>query len=192
MFRYSETLTCRNFFHRVFIVTILPIIISYKSQNFVNDELAELLHENNLAAPTNSEEDCQYLKEFVHSWLLTAESVQPDSPLLGTNAYLLWAQILPYRCPSLQDPNGIITLCNSSAARRLKQSCQIWQHTAAEQLATEQLSLNNLAEYFADVLDIRVGGIHEVSLCLPDSRDPTKCIFETRVLFNDNFTVSFT
>jgi hypothetical protein len=173
------------FLSRVVIATILPMIISYKSQNFVNDDLVQLLHANNIAA--NSSGDCDYLRLFVDSWLLTAESTHPESNLLNSNIYLLWARITPVRC-DFQDPTGVITVCNSIASLQLD-SCNLWARAAASDVSS---NMDNITDYFAEELGVRVGGILEIVACDPSDIDPDACAFETTVIFNDNFTVTFT
>lgn len=165
------------FLGRVFIVTILPMIISYRSQNFVNEELFDLLHENNVAVSSDSSEACAYLRQFTQAWLLTAESIQPDSNLLNTNAYLLWARILPVRC-DFQRPDGVITVCNDSSPMRELDACALWGKNDTLPM------VDNLPGHFAKTEDIRIGGIRELRL--------NQSGFETHVLFNDNFTVSYT
>ena len=165
------------------------MIISYQSQNFVNDELTDLLHGNNIAMFV--EDDCDYMKDFLQSWLLTAESMQPDSNLLNTNTYLLWARILPVRCPEFQRPDGVITMCNSTAALGSFESCQLWEESAKVNEG-EPADLNNLASYFASELNVRVGGIRQATRCFENETNADDCIFRTEVLFNDNFTVSYT
>lgn len=168
---------------RVLIVTILPVIISFRSQNLVNDGLADLLHGNNVEA--SSERDCAYLQEFVRSWMLTAESVQPDARFLGTNVFLLWARILPIRC-DFQGDYGVVTMCGDSGNAQRAEACRLWGETSGD---LNNLDFGNLTYYFADKMGVRVGGIQEINRCYPDD---TNCLFETQVLFNDNFTVSFT
>ena len=165
------------------------MIISYRSQNFVNGELTDLLQGNNIA--NSEDEDCDYMKDFVKSWLFTADSIQPNSGLLNTNTYLLWARILPYRCPEFQRPDGVITMCSSSTAMMSMESCQLWKES--ERVHKDiPVDLDNLTNYFANELDIRVGGIRQVTRCAPNQTNPDVCDFQTEVLFNDNFTVSFT
>jgi hypothetical protein len=170
---------------RVVIATILPMIISYKSQNFVNEELVQLLHANNIAAYSSG--DCDYLRQFVDSWLVTAESAHPDSNLLNTNIYLLWARITPVRC-DFQDPTGVITLCRSIASLQLD-SCELWARAAVSNVSS---NMDNITEYFAEELGVRVGGIREIVVCDPSDTDPDACAFEANVIFNDNFTVALT
>jgi hypothetical protein len=52
--------------------------------------------------------------------------------------------------------------------------------------------MNTIADFFADELGVRLGGIRKFEKCAPNSTDPDTCAFETNVIFNDNFTVSFT
>lgn len=166
-------------------MTILPMIISYKSQNYANDELVDLLYRNNILA-AQSPEDCNYLKDFVESWLLTAESTQPESSLLTTNTYLLWAEVWPKRC-DIQGAHGQITLCNMTVPDRME-ACDLW-HEAAKK---ENLYVDNFPEYFADQLDIRIGGIRDIQRCYEDPDDPSTCRYKVRVLFNNNFTIAYT
>ena len=172
---------------RVFIVTILPMIISYRSQNFINEELFDLLHETNVEISSSSEEACFYLQQFIQTWLLTAESMQPDSKLLKNNTYLLWARILPRRCP-FQRPDGVITVCDDSSPTRELEACALWPKN--DTLPFD--NFDNLPEFFAKTEDIRVGGIREIRLQEVAPCAEGECEFETHVLFNDNFTVSYT
>lgn len=150
------------------------MIISFQSQNLVNSELVYLLQENNVASP--DVDDCDYLHLFVQSWLRAADSVQPDSWMLPTNAYLLYAEMLPIRCP-FQAENGRITICRDPYTDN---STCIWG--PYDMPIYDEL--DDLPMYFAKNLDIRVGGIRTLS----QSSDG----FAVKVLFNDNFTVSFT
>lgn len=161
------------------------MIISFRSQNHANGELVDLLHENNIIAGDN----CGYLEEFVSSWLLTAESSQPESSLLTTNSYLLWAEVYPVRCNTagVQGDNGEVILCNMEAEEMLE-SCELWDSARNYNVA----GLGNLTKYFANELNIRAGGIREMERCLPDPDNPSACNYSVRVLFNDNFTVSYT
>lgn len=164
------------------------MITSYQSQNFVNDELTDLLHENNIA--NFVVDDCDYLKDFVQSFLLTADAMQPDSKLLSTNTYMLWARILPVRCP-FQSSDGVITICNSTEDFNTFDSCELWNESARVHEGIP-VDLDNLTSYFADELDIRAGGIRQVTRCFQNETEPDLCVFQTEVLFNDNFTVSYT
>jgi hypothetical protein len=161
------------------------MIISYRSQNFVNEKLFDLLHETNLAINSNSTDACAYLKQFLDSWLLTAESIQPDSSLLGTNTYLLWARISPLRC-DFQQVDGIITVCSDSSPVE-QRTCELWQENSTF------ASFDRLPAHFAEMQDIRVGGIREIyKENIAPCWEGGECRFETHVLFNDNFTVSYT
>lgn len=172
---------------RVSIVTFLPMIISYESQNFVISELVDLIHGNNIASLNDAV--CDYMGDFVRSWLFTAESMQPDSKILRTNIHLLWARVLPYRdgC-DWQMPDGVITFCSSNSSLSSVDSCQLWQESS--QVNTGPIDLDNLKRYFSKELGIREGGIRTVTRCFPVATNP--CGVQTDVLFNDNFTVSFT
>lgn len=166
------------------------MIISFKSQNDVNDELVELLYQNNIFAQQTGQ-DCEYMKEFVPSWLLTAESIQPESSLLTTNTYLLWAQVFPNRCNG-SEANGVrlqgnyseITMCDMTADMMME-ACEVWGRTSN----VKNLDTYNLPEYFASELNIRVGGIREIRKCV-NADGP--CENGVRVLLNDNFTVAYT
>lgn len=149
------------------------MIISFESQNLMNTELVDLLQENNVQAP--GVDDCDYLFQFVDSWIRAAESAQPDSWILPTDAYLLWAEIQPIRCP-FQAEYGRITVCRDNSPG----NC-IWGGYNSTQYDAH---FDNLPGYFAETLGVRVGGISEVTHSLNG--------FYVKVLFNDNFTVSFT
>jgi hypothetical protein len=139
-------------------------------QNPVAHYHTDLLQANNLAANTNSTEDCAFLLNAVTAWLMSAGAVPSSHRFI--NAYddtvaLMWGQLLPVRCDwqrNLTPPYtaGVITLCVDGDPDRLppqlgggtlpSQLCDVWTEGPDD-------AADATTDYFADEFDLRVGGL---------------------------------
>ena len=148
-------------------------------QNSVARSLVELLQANNVAA----QNDCIYLESAVNSWLNLAVVPQPASFLSNLDdTFVLWAQILPVRCP-FQSEDGVITSCDddeSTLALANSGVCKIWEDSAPSN-ASEATN-----EYFASELGLRVDGISTITSAF-DQGFPD---YQVQVVYNENPTVS--
>ena len=164
--------------HRTCITLVMPLINSLSQQNLTAGELASFLQSSNIEADMN---DCSYLESSVNAWLTIATQSQPEAMLRKIDStYVLWAQLLPVRCPFQErKPGGVITSCvnNTSLLEGAPGACQLWDMPVQASEATEQ--------YFADELDLRVGTISVITNVL--ASDPR---FNVTVIFNEDPTVS--
>ena len=73
------------------------------------------------------------------------------------------------------------------------EACNLWEiNESDEVLQAMNGTYENLPEHFSKREYIRLGGIREIRLPVPGPCPGGECEFETHVLFNDNFTVSYT
>ena len=189
------------------IVLVLPLLVNLHGQNLVAIELVGLLQANNLAAPTSSSADCEYLESSVKSWLSVAVVPQPASLLTSAeDTFVLWAQLLPVRC-SFQNSDGVITFCdgNDFNSTSQEQACLVWDHgpdiDEANAFCGEEVEVENclddyVAGYFASDLNLRRGGIRSIrpqpGLFLPMSEIGEFADYEVTVVYNENPTIAFT
>ncbi|VEU33814.1 unnamed protein product [Pseudo-nitzschia multistriata] len=170
-------------------VLVLPLFYSISHQNNVSDNMAKLLQSQNLVS-TDGIRRCDYLETAIDSWLNMAIVNQPNIPDQETT-YILWAQVLPVRCP-FQNENGVITSCTKNGMKYREQypeSCKIWDNSNPPQLihGNDQAVRN----YFAKKLNIRGNGIYVRSR--PEKADAFQFDalndFNITVVFNQNPTI---
>lgn len=168
------------------IVLVLPLLQSLTPQNATSYRMVDLLQAHNLAAPTNSSEDCSYLAASVRSWLNVAAVPQPPSMLQNTeDTYVLWAQLLPVRCEWQMD-DGIITSCDNqkfgeSLEGAAYGACAVWDEYSPP------LEVDSMRKYFARSLNLRFEGLRRIDRGVSTGE---LAGFASRVLYNDNPTVS--
>jgi hypothetical protein len=183
----------RALFLLLAIVTGIPVIGTILGANLVAPQSVKLLQANNLMVNEVNEFSCEYLEDAIYSWLATSAKVNVKSPTEEEEVLVLWAQLLPKRCP-FQADDGVITsgVCQNSSNYA---ACRVWNS------GPENVSDAN-AEYYADMLGIRVGGISDYSIVNTSSYsevDSTGVVqvsssveFSVRVLINENHSMSFT
>jgi hypothetical protein len=167
---------------------VFPIIYSYGRSNKTASNQVRLLQANNLAS--NSTSACDYLQNAVQAWLLGTASEGNDSSLVDTTrnseAYVLWAQLLPVRC-DWQRNDGIITWCDS-CEENMCGPCDFWNNTIVP-------PSNATPGYFADVLGVRVGGIVEFdienSAPMLDRGLLTNQVYSVTVIVDETDTLAF-
>jgi hypothetical protein len=166
------------------IVVLLPLLQAFAAPNVVAYKMVDLLQAHNVAAPTNSSDDCEYLKISVTSWLQMATVPQP-SLFVGKmeDTYVLWAQLLPVRC-AFQREDGVITSCEGQDLEihwEDAEACAVWDDSRPP-------SPNDAtASYFAEALNVRSEGIQRVDRHVSWSDTST---YDTRVIYNQNPSVS--
>jgi hypothetical protein len=187
-------------------VLVLPLLDTLRQQNLVATELVELLQANNLAAP--AQDDCDYLESAVKSWINVAVRPQPASLVSShEDTFVLWAQLLPVRC-DFQKPDGVITFCegNDSLLNSDEEACIVWDAHAPDlselnatcwgEPSSEKCLEEDLEEYFANALNIRVGGIRSIrpraGYLVPYSDLAEFTDYDVTVVYNENPTVSLT
>lgn len=174
----------------VLVVIVLPILSAVNQQNSVSNSVTDLLQKNNLAAPSGIT-DCDYMELAVESWLNMAIVPQPPSELaVIDNTYVLWAQILPVRCP-FQNETGVITSCRGRLSKYreipgYEATCDIWDFfsPATSEEATET--------YFAEKLKLREGGIFKKTARPSEDNGSIDALagFNVTVVYNENPTIS--
>jgi hypothetical protein len=176
--------------NRTAIVVVLPLLLSINVTNRVAPNLVELLQGNNVQA--NSTNDCDYLKSAVDSWLNLAVTPQPAT-FVSTQEeiFVLWAQLLPKRCP-WQNDDGVITVCSESLEKSRQTACETWQKTASllgdESItlhSTTGEALDDVKVDFANELHIRDGGIR-----LFKKQDMILTNYTVIVFYNENPTIA--
>jgi hypothetical protein len=162
------------------IVLVLPLLDGLMPQNLVETELVRLLQANNIAA---RDDDCEYLRLAVDSWVNLAVVPQPSS-LVSTaeDTFVLWAQLLPKRC-DFQREDGVITSCVGKFNDSSPEACKVWDDDYLLEYPSEATE-----EYFASELDLRVGGIQKRFLMEGYEGNYTK--YNVTVVYNENPTVS--
>jgi hypothetical protein len=164
------------------ITTVFPIIYSFGRSNKFASNQVRLLQANNLAS--NSTSACDYLQNAVDAWLRGTSSEGNATSLFDTTrsseAYVLWAQLLPARC-DWQRGDGVITWCSSCVAA-MCEPCEFWNSTMVS-------PPNATPDYFADVLGVRVGGIVELDMDANVSWSDEN--YSVRVIFDETATLTF-
>lgn len=180
------------------IMAVFPVIYLLGDTNNAGTNLVMLLQENNIAANTTGDLDCAYLKNAVQSWLRgsSAEHSSFDiySASRNDDVFVLWAQLLPVRCAwqseyPYREEDGVITHCRLQLLRNYE-PCKVWRATSPE--TPEEAT----AEYFADTMGIRVGGIRDMELrnySIPAifNGSLSNETFHVRVIYDENSTLSF-
>jgi len=97
------------------------------------------------------------------------------------DVYLLWAQLLPYRC-SWQRPDGVITACDVDV-----QACRIWNSSIPQKASMAT------PDHFARLLKIREGGISEFSFNTTAAASffvgQTEAAFYVKAIYNENHAI---
>lgn len=171
----------------VLVVIVLPLLYAVSQQNLVADRITQLLQSNNLVA-LSGVTDCEYMELAIESWLNMAIVPQPPSELPRIDTFVLWAQVLPVRCP-FQNETGVITSCRGrlSKYREMPENeatCNIWDtfSPANSDEANEA--------YFAEALRLRQGGILKKVAYPPNPSIDALSGFNVTVVFNENPTIS--
>jgi hypothetical protein len=148
--------------YSVAIVSLFPLLNVARENGGANISglnMLDLLYQNNLAVPNADEQNCAYLEATVTSWLQSNYRTHTGSSSRDTNLYLLWAQVLPVRCP-FQDElnNGVITTCSQNDSTWTEEgnsvdACTLWDDIPN---TTDE---GPLKQYFSDELNIRTGVI---------------------------------
>lgn len=169
----------------VLVVLVLPMLTSISGQNVIDVQFTQLLEDNNLAAVAGVS-DCDYLQLAIESWLNMAIIPQPPDVLSDVETtFVLWAQILPVRCP-FQDDDGVITSCAgrlSNFRENYPKTCQIW-----DALAPASPEFAN-ADYFASALNLRPSGIATYSNYAGGNFDAVDG-FNVTVIYNNNPSIA--
>jgi hypothetical protein len=172
------------------------MIYTIGRENPVAADLTTLLEANNLAANTNTSEDCDYLRNAVFAWLKTATSLTPDSLDFerddpAGSLFVIWAQLLPSRCP-WQQLDGVITVCPEGLLNP-PGYCAVWDESRPVDAESATL------QYFADELDLRVGGLRQFVSNETAPADfgrnfsgSTEQQFYIKAIFNENHSIYLT
>lgn len=141
------------------IVSVFSLENSLTQQNLVSKDLVDLLQANNLAAPTNSTDDCDYLESAVNSWIKMAIKPQPASFISTVeDTFVLWAQLLPVRC-DFQNATGVITFCGNDD----HSTCMVWDEYNYDEICNSTLDSDCLQNYFASDLHLRQEAVTAVT-----------------------------
>lgn len=182
-------------------VLVVPLFYTVTYQNLTSLNLTKLLQAENLASTTGLY-DCNYLEEAIDSWLNLAIVDQREDHEGDTNEtpYVLWARVLPVRCP-FQDKRGVITSCQGKQKRfrtcgecaQYEPTCDLWDSSDP----IPDVGYGNtteIREYFAKELNLRGDGIFVYQQPTTkdrfalDAMDP----FQVTVVFNQNPTIEQT
>jgi hypothetical protein len=166
-------------------LTVIPMLSAMSQQNLIAPRFTQLLEANNVAS-VGRMTDCDYLEMAIESWLSMAIVPQPPAGIPNVEqTFVLWAQVLPVRCP-FQHETGVITSCTGRLSKFREQypaTCEIWESKAppSPDLASE--------EYFAATLNLRPGGIVK-EFGAPLAEYDALAGFSTTVYYNQNPTIS--
>jgi hypothetical protein len=171
----------------------MPILSSISGVNNGAKEFVGLLQATSVLVLDNNASSCEFLEESFKSWLgVAAKVLSPTTAdsYFGSQAYILWAQVLPKRC-AFQRDDGVITMC-SNATAAVFSACKVWDKGPTN--ASDATSY-----YFAESLNVRVGGITEYTESMTSSwvdssnedNEMTNATFSVRVLINQNSSVEF-
>lgn len=143
-------------------------------------ELIDLLQQNNIEAGMS---ECTFLESSVRAWLQIAGVEYQVGPNVGAfEVYVLWAQVLPIRC-AFQEPYGVVTRCADDPYGNTTRSCNVWQNITGNASTVSE-------SFFANQLDVRVGGIREYQRDTIVPINMTNTAFSVRAFVNHNATVS--
>jgi hypothetical protein len=179
-------------------------MIAHLETNSVAAELVHLLQANNMQANATDNE-CDYLKSVVDSWLNVAVVPQPTSFVPSQeDTFVLWAQLLPIRCDWQRD-DGVITFCSddSPLIESYGHTCDNWMDLidlgmhSVEHIDTSSCDdiSGPIKMELANELNIRPSGIKSTCLmgvemvpCYQDGMVPSN--FNVTVFYNHNPTIS--
>jgi hypothetical protein len=161
----------------------MPIFISFLGTNNAAPNFVHLLQQNNLMLSEENATSCEFLQQTIGAWLDVGANVQTQVPQYNVTEYVLWAQLLPVRCPFQRQnlSEGVITNCTNGTSFP-KNVCDVWDLAPSD-------PLDATPEYYADLLNIRVGGISEYVETNTDLL--TNTTFSVRLLVNENHAISF-
>lgn len=166
-------------------VIVIPMLGAMNQQNRIAPRFANLLEANNIVALGGST-DCDYLENAIESWLSMAIIPQPPAEVPNVEpTFVLWAQVLPVRCP-FQNATGVITSCGGKLAKfrqTYPTTCDIWENKAPP---TPDMASD---EYFAAALNLRPGGIIR-EFGAPGGRFEALSGFNATIYYNQNPTIS--
>jgi hypothetical protein len=124
---------------------------SFTGTNQVLQESVDLLYANNVAIPGSDDASCAFLNETIFAWILATPIIEPNYRTDTGYSSLLWAQVLPIRC-EFQGTDGVITVCPEGFT---SETCEVWDSRPEN---PEEAT----PEYYAELLDLRVGGVTEL------------------------------
>jgi len=167
--------------------TMIPLIfINYRDLSTQN--LTKMLEAQNRISTT----DCEYLELAIDSWLNMAILNQlyawPDA------TYVLWAQVLPVRCP-FQDETGVITSCTGKQSRfrdnNFTEICDIWDQADPPNFIDGNDSA--IRNYFASIANLRGDTIsaYQRPTVADSSQFETSNDFQVTVVINHMYSVAF-
>lgn len=171
-------------------VLVLPLFYAISHQNRVSMNLTNMLESQNLIS-TSGVRDCEYLERAIDSWLNMAIVSQPQYEKDPTS-YVLWAQVLPVRCP-FQNKTGVITSCTENRTRFREAyplTCKIWDDSSPYWRVTPDNN-EEVRNYFAGELNYRGGGIFINNAPIPTDSFQFEAldVFNVTVIFNQNPTI---
>lgn len=152
-----------------------------------------------------TDNECDYLKSVVDSWLNVAVVPQPTSFVPSQeDTFVLWAQLLPIRCDWQRD-DGVITFCSddSPLIESYGHTCDNWMDLidlgmhSVEHIDTSSCDdiSGPIKMELANELNIRPSGIKSTCLmgvemvpCYQDGMVPSN--FNVTVFYNHNPTIS--
>jgi len=118
------------------IATLFPTIATLVALNPIGPFTMDLLQANNLAANSNSTEDCGYLKNAVDSWLKSVANTQTSFIFESAHddMFVIWAQLLPIRCDWQEGTQGVITSCigGNFTSDPTAEICTVWDDMAPD------------------------------------------------------------
>ena len=178
----------------VITLMVLPLCFSI-SKNPLAYQLTTFLQAQNQQANNiyiTDVERCEYLEGAIDSWLNMA-IVYPHGYSNDTvkDTYILWAQVLPVRCP-FQNSDGKITSCTGKQSRfkfDYPYTCEVWDSLEVPKY-TENQAIQNA---FARNLSIRGDGIfveREPIISNPTNFSRPLNVFEVTVVVNNNPTIA--
>lgn len=169
----------------------MPILLSFLGENNVAPNFVHLLQQNNLMLSEANVTSCEFLQQTIEAWLDVGANVQNPVPQYKITQYVLWAQLLPVRC-DFQQEDGVITNCTAGASFP-NSTCNLWNLAPSD-------PNDATPEYYANLLDIRVGGVSEYveidTELLTFSLDGNSSVFpnttfSVRLLVNETHAISF-
>lgn len=166
-------------------MTVFPMIFVIRGVNEVSYTAVDLLLQNNAVAGEQFNAvaggDCAYLKNAVLSWYFAYAAVPTNSrSKFDEDIKVLWTQVLPVRCPEFQSETGVLQPCELFKLEKLEvpEACKLLPQNVSDPSA----------QFYANELGIRVGGILDIS----DGQIINGTEYHVRALFNENNVVTST
>jgi hypothetical protein len=154
------------------IACVFPLLLTLSTRNTSTTTQSEFLQAINIQADAVT--DCDFLQSAVDSWLVQADAESGGSNNNEFTHTVLWARVLPVRCP-WQDAYGVIT---SQA------DCPV---------SAGDLSFSRLIQCFASATKVRVDEFTHVSLeemLFVDFGDQAQEQFSVDVIFDNSRMVA--